>query len=264
MAPVAPAVESRGKAKAAKRTTDRSAAAAGSGHADEAVVVRPYMRGTLDLLVALPADRPIDEAGLARLVGRRSPAWPRLLAQLLELRLADDVSLDRHPLLLVTPAGLLFRERLGQPPVLTAPSEPTLLERAGIERLALLEALAEFGPLRVDEILAACRHLPGDICAATLARSRFMSLIKKRRLVEIVPDDTVVVPALRRYRATDAVWQIVAARRRLHPDAYDLGAFAARIAAMRAGSGKAASGSAGTSLRRRRRKLPVPGQLSLL
>ncbi|MEK0085824.1 hypothetical protein [Benzoatithermus flavus] len=231
---------------------------------NEEVVVRPYMRGTLALLAAMPADRPVDEASLARAVGGRTPGWARFVEQLLDLRLADEVSLDGRPLLLLpTPAGLVLREQLCRPrkPVAV---ERTLLERIGLEWLAMLEALAEFGPLRLSEVLAACRHLPGDNREVPLARSRFTGLTRRRRLIEIVPGDELLEPAMRRYRVTDAAWRIVAARRRLHATAYDLEPFARCLAAMRAPADRPAPAGAAAVLRRRqRRRPPVPGQLSL-
>jgi hypothetical protein len=231
---------------------------------NEEVVVRPYMRGTLALLSAMPADCPIDEAGLARAVGRRSAGWGRFVAQLQELRLADDVALDCQPLLLATPAGLVLREQLCRQKRPAAAKAPTLIERLGLEPLAMLETLAELGPLRLVDVLAACHHLPGNNREPPLARSRFQGLTRKARLVEVVPGDELLEPALRRYRVTDAAWRIVAARRRLHPAAYDLTAFAACLAARHLPAGGRDGVPLATPLRRRpRRRPPIPGQLSL-
>jgi len=227
---------------------------------NEEIVLRPYLRGTLALLAALPSDRPIGLRTLARAVGGQSPAWDRFVDQLLELRLADDVGLDARPLLLVTPAGLILREQLSRPQQRTAPrGGPTLLKRLRPERLALLEALAELGPLTLGEVVAACRHLPGYLREPPLARSEFLALVRRHRLVEPVPGDEALEPARRRHRAADAAWRVVAARRRLHPAAYSLTAFAACLTELRAGRGYPTGGTA----RPRRRRAPVPGQLSL-
>jgi hypothetical protein len=231
------------------------------------VVVRPYMRGTLALLGAMPLDRPIDETRLARAVGGRSAAWTRFVDQLLEFRLADEVGLDRHPrLLLPTPAGLVLRDQLCRQRKPAPEERRTLLDRIGLETLALLEALAEFGPLSLAEIVEACGSLPGNNREAPLARCRFLNLTRRRRLVEIVPGDEVHEPAIRRYRVTDAAWHIVAARRRLHAAAYDLTAFARCLAAMRVplGTSPRPAGHPAIARRRLRRRPAAPGQLSLL
>lgn len=221
------------------------------------VVVQPYMRGTLALLAALPADRPVGAAELARLVGGRTPAWPAFLAQLLALRLADDVGLDGRPLLLISPAGLVLRGQLCRPAHVPASTAQSLLDRLGLERLALLEALAEHGPLSLSELVQSCDALPGANREPPLARSRFLAMTRRHRLLEPVPEDELAPLEQRRYRATDAAWHIVAARRRLHATAYDLSTFAARIAALRADRPDVAA------VRRRRRRPAVPGQLSL-
>ena len=228
---------------------------------NEEVVIPPYMRGTLALLAALPADRPLSTAELARLVGGRTQAWQRLVDQLVTLRLADDVGLDGRPLLLATPAGLVLRARLCRPGHVPAHTAQNLIERLGLERLALLEAVAELGPLSLADLLAACEHLAGNNREPPLARSRFLAMTRRHRLLEPVPEDELVELPRRRYRATDAAWHIVAARRRLHAEAYDLTAFAARVTALRAtGTGEPAS-----SRPRRRRPQPgPPAQLRLL
>jgi hypothetical protein len=250
-----------------ERSAPRSSRPAARAAADpnEEIVIRPYMRGTLALLAALPADGPVDDAALARAVGRRTAAWSRFVAQLLELRLADDVGIDRRPLLLVTPAGLMLREQLCRGPRRTLPGTKTLLERLGLEPLAILEALAELGPLRLADVVAGCHLLPGNNREPPLARSRFAGLTRHRHLAEIVPGDEVLEPGLRRYHATDTAWRIVAARRRLHPTAYDLGAFAGWLTAVRAtaGRGRGEPVRLQAPPRRRRRSLPIPGQLSL-
>jgi hypothetical protein len=237
----------------------RAGASAPAFDPNEEIVLRPYLRGTLALLVALPSDRPIGLGALARAVGGQTPAWDRFVGQLVELRLADDVGLDARPLLLITPAGLILREQLSQPQRTASRGGPTLLERLRPERLALLEALAEVGPLTLGEVIAACRHLPGHLREPPLARSEFLALARRRRLVEPVPGDEALEPAKRRHRAADAAWRVVAARRRLHPSAYSLTAFAACLAELRLGRNR----PVGASTRPRRRRSPVPGQLSL-
>jgi hypothetical protein len=255
----------RGRKPASRASAGR--AKAGSEAAfdpNEEVVVPPYLRGTLALLAALPADRPTDATSLAKAVGRRTAGWNRFVGQLLELRLADDVGLDGRPLLLATPAGLLLRERLCQKPRRSSKpvaTSATLLERLGLERLALLEAVAEFGPLRLTDLLAGCRHLPGTNREPPLLRSRFAALARRPRLLEPVPGAEVSAasePGAGRYHATDAAWRVVAARRRLHPDAYDLGPFAGFLAAQRA-----EARSPLPRRRRPRRPRTIPGQLSL-
>lgn len=238
------------------RSTRRPAAPASDPNLE--IVVQPYLRGTLALLAALPADRPVGAAELARLIGGRTPAWPSFLAQLLGLRLADDVGLDGRPLFLISPAGLILRGQLCRPAHVPASVAQTLLDRLGLERLALLEALAEQGPLSLREVVEACADLPGNNREPPLARSRFLAMTRRHRLLEPVPEDELIDVEHRRYRATDAAWRIVAARRRLHPAAYDLTPFATRIAATRADR------PAVDALRRRgRRRSSAPGQLSL-
>lgn len=223
------------------------------------------MRGTLALLAALPADRPLTTAELARLVGGRTPAWQRLLAQLVELRLADDVGLDGRPLLLATPAGLVLRARLCRPGHVPAHTAQNLVERLGLERLALLEAVAEQGPLSLTGLLAACGQLPGNNCEPPLARSRFLAMTRRHHLLEPVPEDELTELPRRRYRATDAAWHIVAARRRLHPEAYDLTGFAAAVAGARALDRAAADASGARPPSQRRRRPAAPAaQLRLL
>lgn len=230
---------------------------------NEEVVLPPYLRGTLALLAALPADRPVGPAELARAVGGRTAAWDRFLGQLTERRLADDVGLDGRPLLLATPAGLILREQVCRPSgnARAAKAALSLLDRLGLERVALLEAIAQLGPLSLADVLAACRCLPGHLREPAPARSAFLAMTRRHRLIEPVPGDESLDPARRRYRAADAAWRIVAARRRLHPSAYDLGPFAARLAAMRA---EARPALVGRGPRRRPARAAPSGQLRLL
>lgn len=270
-APAKPAGDAAGSKRApAERAAPpkrraKAPAAAAPPDPNEEVVVRPYMRGTLALLGAMPLDRPIDEMRLAKAVGGRSAGWKRFIEQLLELRLADEVGLERRPrLLLPTPAGLVLRERLCRQRR-PADEHRTLLDRLGMETVALLEALAEFGPLSLSEALAACASLPGNNREAPLARSRFLQLTRRLHLVEIVPGDEPLDLAIRRFRVTDAAWRIVAARRRLHGSSYDLTAFARALAAMRVPpeAAKQAPGHPAILRRRPRRRPAIPGQLSL-
>jgi hypothetical protein len=244
----------------------RSAPIAGDAEIDpnEEIVLRPYMRGTLALLSMLPADRPIEEAELQRAAGRPSPSWSKFVTQLIDMRLVETIGIDQRQMFLITPAGLVLRRQICLKPRPRPDEGPTLLDLVGLERLAILEAVAAFGPLQLPELVDARSHLPGSNREAPLARSRFIELARNARMLEVIPGDESLPPAARHYRATDMAWRLIAARRRLHPFAYDLSTFGRLIALLRSSEPAPGKPKPRLALPRRRHQPAAPGQLSLL